>query len=196
MARHRYTRELLAAAVASSYSIAEVLRVLGIRPAGGNHTHVSRRIKQFGIDTSHFLGQGRNRGESHRGGPTRTSASELLVVAPELSSRTSALRLRRALAEIGRPLQCELCGNPGLWKGSRLVLEVDHKNGLYNDNRPDNLRFLCPNCHSQTENFAGRANRVSEWAAPYGAVEISHVRSTTERSVVGPNVGQSVTRQT
>ena len=173
MARHRYTRELLATAVANSYSIAEVLRLLEIRPAGGNHSHVSRRIKEFGLDTSHFLGQGRNRGPYHKGGPARLPSSEVLVLLPVLSPRTSAMRLRRALSEIGRSMTCESCGNPGRWRGLHLVLEVDHINGLSYDNRPENLRFMCPNCHSQTENYAGRCKRVSEWVSPYGFTRLA-----------------------
>ncbi len=42
------------------------------------------------------------------------------------------------------------------WRGKRLVLHVDHVNGINNDNRLPNLRFLCPNCHSQTPTFGNR----------------------------------------
>ena len=65
--------------------------------------------------------------------------------------------LRRALIESGRPYRCEWCGNEGIWvtrmgvhtgKGCALVLEVDHIDGDWHNNEEDNLRFLCPNCHS------------------------------------------------
>ncbi len=55
-----------------------------------------------------------------------------------------------------RRYECERCGNGGDWKGSELVLELDHINGDHGDNRVDNLRFLCPNCHSQTETYRNR----------------------------------------
>jgi hypothetical protein len=48
----KYTRELLQEVVKESYSVAQVLRKLGLRQAGGTHSHLSRRIKAFGIDTS------------------------------------------------------------------------------------------------------------------------------------------------
>lgn len=54
------------------------------------------------------------------------------------------------------PYICEQCGNDGNWQGQILTLQLDHKNGINNDNRLENLRWLCPNCHSQTETFTGR----------------------------------------
>lgn len=57
------------------------------------------------------------------------------------------------------PYKCACCGNTGNWNGQELVLQVDHINGIHTDNRLENLRFLCPNCHSQTDTFAGRNTR-------------------------------------
>jgi hypothetical protein len=55
--------------------------------------------------------------------------------------------------------KCEVCLNIGFWNNKTIVLQIDHKNGTNDDNRLDNLRFLCPNCHSQTETYAGKNNR-------------------------------------
>jgi len=54
---------------------------------------------------------------------------------------------------------CQDCGIDGNWNGKKLSLQLDHINGVNNDNRIENLRFLCPNCHSQTDNFSGKACR-------------------------------------
>jgi hypothetical protein len=163
----RYTRELLAAAVAQAFSIAEVLRILHLRQAGGNYTHIARRIRDYGLDTSHFDGGRRYRAQI--GVPAKQSASQLLIELPDLARRTPAFKLRRALLEIGRPLRCEGCGLSDEWLGRKLTLEIDHINGHHNDNRPENVRFLCPNCHSQTETFCSRNIGVSEEYAYYGA---------------------------
>jgi len=54
---------------------------------------------------------------------------------------------------------CCSCGNNGMWQDKVLILQLEHKNGINNDNRLDNLCFLCPNCHSQTDTFSGKKNK-------------------------------------
>ncbi len=54
--------------------------------------------------------------------------------------------------------KCESC-NIHEWNGKHLVLELEHINGDRRDNRKENLKLLCPNCHSQTETFRKRKNK-------------------------------------
>lgn len=58
--------------------------------------------------------------------------------------------------------QCAECSNPGHWNGKPLTLQIEHKNGLPNDHRLENLEFLCPNCHSQTDTYAARNKENSK----------------------------------
>jgi hypothetical protein len=147
----KYTRELLEEAVANATSVAGVLRHLGLNQTGGTHAHISRTIKAMGLDTSHFI-------RHQNGGPHRRRlAGDILVVLPPGSRRMKPPFLRRALHDIGRSYACEGCGNAGYWRGAPLRLDVDHKDGDYHNNLANNLRYLCPNCHSQTANFAGRS---------------------------------------
>lgn len=149
----KYTREVLSEAVASSTTMSGVLRHLGLRQNGGAHAHLRRRIAEFDIDTSHFLGQAHLRGVASR---RRLTPDEVLVLRPADRKRAAPQALRRALVAIGRPYHCEACGLGGSWNGKPLNLQIDHIDGQFWDCRPENLRFLCPNCHTQTTTYAGR----------------------------------------
>ncbi|GAA2289718.1 hypothetical protein GCM10010149_40760 [Nonomuraea roseoviolacea subsp. roseoviolacea] len=101
-------------------------------------------------------------GFSERGGraaPSRRQVDRRQPCAhqpPPESIREKAPTLRRALREAGVPYACAACRIDGTWQGKPLTLHVDHMNGNWLDNRLEIVRFLCPNCHSQTDNYAGR----------------------------------------
>ncbi|MDX2818591.1 HNH endonuclease [Streptomyces sp. PA03-5A] len=148
----RHTERRLRAVVGESTSIAEVVRRLGVSPVGGNQAHIGRRIARLGIDTSHFTP---NSGARR----PRRSLSDRLVLGTPNDGRIQSDRLRRHLLRQGLKDLCAMCGTGPVWNGAPLRLEVDHINGDWWDNRPENLRLLCPNCHAATDTYRGRKRR-------------------------------------
>ncbi|MFH9082854.1 HNH endonuclease signature motif containing protein [Streptomyces sp. NPDC017673] len=148
----KWTKDVLEGAVAASTNMCEVLRHLGLEVVGGHHTHISRRIKAYGIDTSHF------RPPAQRGKPWRVRTPEALLVEQPVGQtrRIPSDRLRWAMKTVGLPEHCARCGTGPEWRGRPLPLEIDHIDGDWRNNRIENLRFLCPNCHSVTDNYRGR----------------------------------------
>lgn len=126
----------------------KVLQSLGIRVAGGSHHHYGKRVKSLGLDTSHFLGQGHAKNKQSF---NRKTADDILVVLPEGSPRPKRHQLLRAMLEKNVVYRCKLCST-SRWNGLYLTLHINHIDGNFLNNVLDNLRFLCPNCHSQQEN--------------------------------------------
>lgn len=151
----RYTKDLLEEHAPNVVSFTGLARALDKAPVGGTITHIKRMCIKLGVDTSHFTGQAHNKG---RVANNRLTPDEILIVTyDELARRPEHHRLKRALLEIGRSYKCAVCSTTD-WNNKPLTLHVDHIDGNYRNNQRENLQFICPNCHSQTETF-GRKKR-------------------------------------
>jgi len=156
--------EPLVLQVQQSSSFAEVMRRLNLTTDSGNHRKIRNAIHHAGIDTSHFT-----RRSSDLPTPRRITPDPdaVLVIRPPDSTRSSHPRLRRAMEAKGVAYACAGCGNPGEWRGHPITLQIDHISGDWLDNRQENLRFLCPNCHATTATWCAgnRGRRTKETRA-------------------------------
>ena len=157
--RARVTDQEFAAVVQASKTVSDVVRTLGGRPSGGMHRWATSRIRALGLDIDHFDRHAWLRTNPMGGARTRTPLAEVLV----LGSRFASSDVRRRLIAAGlKEARCEGCGLDE-WQGKPLPLELDHINGDHTNNRLENLRILCGNCHSQTETWCsgGRSPKAA-----------------------------------
>ncbi len=150
--KKQYTKEDVVLAVSENKSIAGVLRQLGLRPIGGNYKTIHHLIKEYGLDTSHFTGQGWNVGLVFK--PHKIITDSAIFV--EDSDYRCSWRLRERYKKATGINYCEDC-QLSEWRGAPIPLEIHHINGKNTDNRLENLKLLCPNCHALTNNYRGRA---------------------------------------
>ena len=150
--RPRYTEGELRAAVNASFSYSAVLRLLGLRVAGGNFRTIRRHCDAWDISTEHFDPAPARNAALRAANPVRPLA-EILVDGSTYSRK--GLK-RRLYAEGIKDRRCEMCGQGEEWNGARMALILDHINGVGDDNRLENLRIVCPNCAATLDTHCGR----------------------------------------
>lgn len=145
----------LVRAVTQGDSWMDVLRSLGLVAAGGNFKSIQKHVLRLGLSTLHFGRRRRIEALGKSVDDRRLTDAQIFCKGSHVKSAKVAALVRKS--NLLGAYECEICGNTGVHHGSPLVLQLDHRSGVGNDNRPENLRWLCPNCHSQTPTFAGRS---------------------------------------
>lgn len=143
------SKEDLLNLVSKSSSYKEILNHFGLENKGNNFKTLRQRMSEDSIDFSHFKSRKEYLKEYQKAVPLES----LLV--EKCSFNRTHLKNKLLKSRLLRN-ECYICGQLPVWNNKPLSLQLDHINGISDDNRIENLRILCPHCHSQTENFAGK----------------------------------------
>ena len=152
--RREFDPVQLGSVAARCRSLADMMRAMSLDASdSANFRRLRRALSGNGVDTSHFVRSSWAEPDSR---PVRRFDPGKVLRYDEEPRRTRSDLLRRAMIASGVPEVCRDCGLDGTWRGRRLTLEVDHVNSDFRDNRLENLRFLCPNCHALTDGYCRR----------------------------------------
>lgn len=150
MKKYNWSLERVQEAVSNNYCYADVLRELEIPVRGRNADTLKSKIKEYNIDTSHFTFVSKNKGKNKI-----KPIEEYLVK----NSNIKSSKLKEKLIKAGlKQNRCECCGITS-WLDKPIICQLHHIDGDESNNELSNLQMLCPNCHSQTENYCGSANK-------------------------------------
>lgn len=122
-------------------SITTLCEWLGWRPIGSNFTTIRRFLEEHQIPLAKR--------------PQYPIWSDEAVYCENSQYYRQGIH-KRVKRDNWMPYECAFCSNPGMWFGKPMALQIDHINGISNDHRKENLRWLCPNCHAQTPTYCGR----------------------------------------
>ena len=149
------SKEELIHLLEKSNTFTEVLAFFDLKNKGGNYKTLTNRLKHEGLSWDKFR-ENKLTGLIARRSKIHKKTSDILC---ENSNHSRHNLKQRLVKENLLEYKCCECGLTDQWNGKKIILQIDHKNGVGDDNRLENLRFMCPNCHSQTDTFAGKRHR-------------------------------------
>ena len=142
--------------VKNSKTLTECLEKLQLRAAGGNYKTLKKYLIRYDINFNHFDAN-KVRMEKMNLINKKTPLNEILIK----DSFYNRTRLKERLYECGiKERKCELCGQDEMWMGKKISLIIDHINGVWNDNRIENLRIVCPNCNATLPTHCGKNTKI------------------------------------
>lgn len=151
MRKIKYTKEYIEPIIRSSISYKDVFRKIGIEYTNGTSAVLFKLIKKYNLDISHF---------THIRKTKEIKNNCELFIKDNQIDRT-VIR-KRIIKEKLIEYKCHSCGCNDEWLGQKMPLILDHINGINNDDRLENLRFLCSNCDSIQPTYKNRNKTLNK----------------------------------
>ena len=160
MKKTKYTKKLLQSNIGDCYTFSDLIRRLtnSEKVHGSMIAYIKKKLDEYNIDYSHFTGRNpKSKGSNNQNKKEDIIRDYLDIDAKKYTNNTN---LKKWLYKFNLIEEtCSICSISNNWNNNYLSLQLDHINGNNRDNRLENLRILCPNCHSQTKNYAGKKNK-------------------------------------
>lgn len=151
----KWSEENVLEAIKNAECKSDVLRNMGLSMSSGNFQTLDKFCKQYFIDVSSF------EYKNNRGFKWNKVITNDNLFTQDSKSSTQTVKYRIITQNL-LDYSCQKCHNKGEWQGEKLSLQLDHINGVNDDHRLENLRFLCPNCHAQTTTYCMGAVKAAK----------------------------------
>ena len=161
-----WEKEKILSALIGAQSKSDILRNLGRLTKSGNFQTLDKYCNLYNIDISKI-----NYGNFSKSSSSFKQAISNEELFKENSKHSLSTIKKRILKDSLIEYRCKKCNNSGEWMDEKISLQLDHENGINNDHRLCNLRYLCPNCHSQTSTFCRGKNIKTKSICQCGKVK-------------------------
>lgn len=161
--KKEYTKEKLEEIVLESKTIRQVLLAFNRNESASSYKVLNKKFKEWNINISHFLTRSEVAKQLFGEGKLKKATNDELFIENSICGRSSVKK--RIIDDKLIEYKCFKCGNTGEWMGEKITLILDHKNGVNNDNRIENLRFACPNCNSTLETHC-QGSKIYKFKGP------------------------------
>lgn len=152
MRKYNWSKESVQRAVLSANCWFDCLDKLGVPKRGGNYRTLKKKVEEYGLDVAHF---NYRYAKTHNGRRMAKNRADDEIFTLNSRIKTATLKKEYLRRILNNNYSCEVCGSSD-HMGKPLVLQIHHKDGNPKNNAVSNLQLLCPNCHSQTENYSNR----------------------------------------
>lgn len=150
--KYNWSKENLESCVKEANCWFNWLDKLNIPKAGGNYRTLKNKAKEYSIDVSHF---NYDYAHTHNGKKSAKNLKDEELFSKTIGHHKDVIKREYILRCLNGQAKCEICGIHD-WNKQPIVFQIHHIDGNNRNNEKDNLQLLCPNCHSQTDNFSNK----------------------------------------